>query len=513
MSSSRPPIWYPNNPMFQSYSKVMAKITADDLYEGLVGYGLFSDIIPPLFTSVGLFNYFKSRQIQSLKCLGWNYIFYESARNNGEYRPLGIPNPFGYEDLCRFLADKWPLLQQHFKQYTFKNYHKISRLHIRKINGTKSLFKMSYSSWQVDENPAPDLKIGARYVALADISNCFPSIYTHALSWALTDKAQAKQNVKIQGWWPNILDKKVHRLKNGETHGLLIGPHSSNVLSEIILVVIDQNLSDNNYKFIRNIDDYQCYVESYEEAERFHNQLREELRKFDLALNLKKCKILELPLESADLWVNQLSNASYLNQKDKWNYHEVRVYLDLAVDLLKKNNDNASILYYAMKVIASKILTESASLYVQKVFFHLSVIYPYLIQHLSIYVFDPLKVPPRVICAWVNYQLPRQLEQKNYEAVSFMIYFAIKYKFKIDNFKVHSAIDQPDCIFKVIAFIYFKNNKNRYAQGKLKKHAIELSMTKDDLESNWLFVYEALDAKMLQDDWQTLKQAGVTFIR
>lgn len=491
----------------------MAKITADDLYDGLVGYGLFSDIIPPLFTSEGLLNFFKTKPKQALNKLGWNYIFYESARNNGEFRPLGIPNPFGYEDLCRFLADKWPLLQQHFKQYTHKNYHKISRLHIRKLKGTKSLFKMSYSPWQIDENPAPDMKIGARYMVLADISNCFPSMYTHALSWALYTKPIAKQEQNNPKWWPNTLDKKVRRLKDGETHGLLIGPHSSNLLSEIILVVIDQHLSDNNFKFIRNIDDYECYVESYEEGERFHNQLREELRKFDLALNLKKCKILELPLESDDLWVNQLSNASFLNQKNKWTYHEVRVYLDLAVELLKKNNGNASILYYAMKVIASKKLSKSANLYVQKIFFHLAVIYPYLIQHLSTYVFDPLKVPPRVIRAWVNYQLPHQLEQKNYEAVSFMIYFAIKYKFNINTFKVSSAINQPDCILKTISLIYFKNNKNASAQGKLKKHAIELQGTRDDLESNWLFVFEALEASMLQQDWKTLKKAGVTFFR
>ena len=30
-------------------------------------------------------------------------------------------------------------------------------------------------------------------------------------------------------------------MRNGETHGLLIGPHTSNLLSEIILTVVEKN--------------------------------------------------------------------------------------------------------------------------------------------------------------------------------------------------------------------------------------------------------------------------------
>lgn len=104
-----------------------------------------------------------------------------------------------------------------------------------------SLFSMNYKNWKDDGTPEPDLLLGARYLVHADVSNCFPSIYTHALSWALVGKEVAKQNQKDSSQWYNELDFRTRNVKHGETHGLLIGPHVSNLLSEIILVKIDNS--------------------------------------------------------------------------------------------------------------------------------------------------------------------------------------------------------------------------------------------------------------------------------
>ena len=44
---------------------------------------------------------------------------------------------------------------------------------------------MNYSNWKTDGTPEPDLLIGKKYIVKADISTCFPSIYTHSIPWAL----------------------------------------------------------------------------------------------------------------------------------------------------------------------------------------------------------------------------------------------------------------------------------------------------------------------------------------
>ena len=37
--------------MIKNYSEFMNEISPSDLFEGLLGYGLFADKLPPIFTS------------------------------------------------------------------------------------------------------------------------------------------------------------------------------------------------------------------------------------------------------------------------------------------------------------------------------------------------------------------------------------------------------------------------------------------------------------------------------
>ena len=147
---------------------------------------------------------------------------------------------------------------------------------------------MNYPVWKTDGSPNPDFLIGSRYVVHADISQCFPSIYTHALPWALVGKDNARQQMGPghNSKWFNRIDSCASRMKDGQTHGLLIGPHASNLLAEMILCAIDAELSP-HWKYVRNIDDYTCYVKTYDEAQNFLYELEKHLRTYELTLNTK----------------------------------------------------------------------------------------------------------------------------------------------------------------------------------------------------------------------------------
>jgi len=43
--------------MEKKYTEYLDEITADELYEGLLGYGMFANRLPPVFTSVPFFDY------------------------------------------------------------------------------------------------------------------------------------------------------------------------------------------------------------------------------------------------------------------------------------------------------------------------------------------------------------------------------------------------------------------------------------------------------------------------
>lgn len=298
----------------------MDEISSDELYEGLLAYGFFAEKLPPVFTAVPFFNYCKT--VPDSFESGWNeYITFRVMRSISIPRLMGIPNPFKYQRVCAELRDNWDKICTHFHAQTDGQSYRVSRIHIRKEYNKKRIFEMNYKNWRVDGNPESDLlmhdKGTSRFLVQADISTCFPNIYTHSISWALVGKERAKQTIHDDTWY-NRIDQACSDMRNGETHGLLIGPHASNLLSEIILTVVDKKLYDKGYRYARNIDDYDCYVNSHDEAQRFLRDLEEALREFDLPLNHKKTKVIELPIRVEKNWKHHM-------KQNHWNRNATQV--------------------------------------------------------------------------------------------------------------------------------------------------------------------------------------------
>lgn len=134
----------------KQYADYMDEITGDELYEGLMVCGMFSEKLPPIFTSKEFFEY--AQTIKDKKSYSWhkpqNYITFDVIRNNGNQRTIGIPSPFAYDFLCKELKDSWDNIRQYFHEITASNPSNISLIHLRKMKNSKSVFKMNYKDWQ-----------------------------------------------------------------------------------------------------------------------------------------------------------------------------------------------------------------------------------------------------------------------------------------------------------------------------------------------------------------------------
>lgn len=300
--------------MEKTYSDFMNEIAPNELYDRLIQYGLFSEKLPPVFDCTDFLTYCKKPNRPVFPQQWYPFAVFDSMRNINIPRPIGIPTPMAHERICASLKENWLAIQKHFQNTTASNSHIVSRIHIRKMRDTDSLFKMNYSNWKTDGTPEPDISLGKKYLVQADISKCFPSIYSHAIPWAISTKSIAKQTVHDDTIWYNKLDLEVRNSTNGETHGLLIGPHTSNIFSEIILCRIDESLSS-KWNYIRNIDDYSCYVNTQDEADEFLVQLNSSLREYGLSLNHKKTQILELPVAAIEQWTHQIQDKTLYLEK------------------------------------------------------------------------------------------------------------------------------------------------------------------------------------------------------
>lgn len=499
--------------MIKSYSDYMNEITPDELYDSLIEYGLFSSKLPPIFDGNSFLNYCKKPGRPEFPQKWYSYASFSSIKNTNIPRAFGIPTPMAHERICACLRQNWNDLQLHFLETTKAQIYKVSRTHIRKMKNTNALFQMNYEKWQIDGTPEPDISFGKKYLVKADISTCFPSIYSHAIPWAIVTKNVAKQNANDDTKWYNQIDIEARNSTNGETHGLLIGPHTSNILSEIVLCAIDASLIQ-NWDYIRHIDDFSCYVNSKEDADRFLIELDDRLRDYSLSLNHKKTEIIELPIGAVENWIHQIQNREVYFEKFKpyVNYREAQAFIDFCLELMSKNKDNASILFYGIKVLSSHNLSANAIDYVTKTITSLSLLFPYIVPLLDQFVYSHFKPDETSISKYINQIYIHYLDKNYFEAVSYAFYMATKYDIEIEFFDVNQIIQKNDCILSLCCLIYCRHFKLRKSLASLKKYAKAL-IEKGDLEEQWVFVYECLNVGQFEGAWVELKKGKVSFLK
>lgn len=138
-----------------------------------------------------------------------------------------------------------------------------------------------------------------------DVSKCFPSIYTHSISWAIKGKRLAKAAPKIHGDFDGDFDRLMQLTNYRETNGIIVGPEVSRIFAEIILQKIDLNLvgrmkSHNHkihkdYDFRRYVDDYFVFFRSENIKKDFIKALEHSLLEYKLYLNEAKTTISARP--------------------------------------------------------------------------------------------------------------------------------------------------------------------------------------------------------------------------
>ncbi|SFN01821.1 Reverse transcriptase (RNA-dependent DNA polymerase) [Chryseobacterium oleae] len=499
----------------KTYLDYCNEITSIELYDRLVGCGLFAEKIPNFLTSQEFLDFTRTLTFP-FEEKPKDYIRYSNMRNINIPRPLSIPEPFAYSNQCKTLSDNWDKIKKHFEDKTQNDDFKISRIHIRKMIDKCNLFEMNYKNFSKDGEPEQNIVIKSRYIANADISNCFPSIYSHSIPWALVGKSFAKSN-RASALWFNKLDFHTRNIKHGETNGVLIGPHASNLISEIILVAIDHELSLRGFKYIRNVDDYSCYVNSYEESERFFITLSEELKKYELSLNTKKSQILSLPQATVKNWVTKLNHFNFNNtyrvgHREAVRVKELKGFIDFCIELMIDENFDGSIINYAIKILSNKHLGFNAKDYYLKQIHHLVLLYPYLIHLLEVNLFDPHKIDKNKIKEIAKDIYEYGQQKRFFEACSYAVYWSLRYDFDLDISSLkEDSIKSEDCIFMLISYLYHKKTKAKSYLQEYKDIAKKLKI--DDFDRYWLYIYEVLPWPELAGNYRIMKKNKLTFIK
>ena len=495
------------------------KLSATAVLTGLLDYGLFAEKVPPCFTSkglaalaavsfVGVVEEPNEKKLKdSMDSRAHDYIRYEALRDINIPRHLGIPHPEAYAVQSLAIARHWKEIATHCNRPK----PAISRIHVRHTGGG-SIFEMNYKGverYQLEEDEIRWMA-GAQYVVHSDVASCFPSIYTHSIPWALHEKAVAKKSTGISALTGNLLDKSTQNTRDKQTNGLMIGPHSSNIIAEIILTKIDAELLAKGYrKTARHIDDYTFYADDFAQAEKFVKDLGMCLRGFEMSLNDKKTRILPLPRPSKENWIQRL-NRFVFPKGEEIRFSTVRSFLDLALECAQTAGKSTP-LNYAIKALANsksprKLNDRAKRLYVLEAI-NLALAYPYLAPQLDRHVFDKYGHDdlPTHVAEFSSALAKIGLRRLYPDAIAHALYYVLKHdvELSLDDDELKEIVALDDCIANVLLFEYATRRRRKKVVSAIKKRAAEMkSSDKRERDKQWLLIYQLWSAKELKDNAQ-----------
>lgn len=209
---------------------------------------------------------------------------------------IAINTPVLYVDLVREITTEanWERLKVLLNSYAGNE--KICCLSHPVISLSKNRDKAEQvANWcQNIELKSIELALDFSYFYETDISDCYGSIYTHSLAWAVEGKAYAKAHQQ-EANLGNFIDRAIQSMQFGQTNGIPQGSVLMDLIAEILLAYIDSELSSSliannidDYKILRYRDDYRIFVNSSEVGEKILKLLMEILASFGLRLNSTK---------------------------------------------------------------------------------------------------------------------------------------------------------------------------------------------------------------------------------
>ena len=268
----------------------------------------------------------------------FGYVQFRTRRFDGLIRSQGLAHPVAYVEMVDHIHKNWG----HFRKLLASDE---SRIRIRKPGRDRRLIDMNYDSTPRQQRRNTSASIGKRYLVIADISKCYPSIYSHAIDWAIRTRqtARAHRDKHSLGHKTDCLNTAMH---GGETHGLMIGPGTSSIMAELVLQRID-SLLRKKYEFVRYIDDYTAYFNSFEEAEQFIRDLDDYLSQYRLLLNTRKTEIINLESGVSGDWISRVLSRM---PKRSSRSSELARFIQYAEREAVVNRDN-SVLTFALKVL------------------------------------------------------------------------------------------------------------------------------------------------------------------
>ena len=229
-----------------------------------------------------------------------NHMLMGNKDGRFAWRPFQLIHPALYVSLVRKLTenDSWQTIRARFNE--FSKIENITCLSLPAQSLTKEKDKAAQVThwWHKIEQKSIELALDYAFIVHADITDCYGSIYTHSIAWAIHEKSTAKKNRRDRTLIGNIIDTYIQDMSHGQTNGIPQGSVLMDFIAEMVLgyadVELEKKISDQrikDYCILRYRDDYRIFVNNPQDGEKILKCLTEVMMSLGLKLNATKTRV------------------------------------------------------------------------------------------------------------------------------------------------------------------------------------------------------------------------------
>lgn len=158
--------------------------------------------------------------------------------------------------------------------------------------------------WQSIEQQSIVYSLDYSHLIHTDVTDCYGSLYTHSIAWALHGLEEAKNKKSDKKLLGNQIDSLIQSSRYGQTNGIAQGSALMDFVAELVLGWVDSQLTEElgvatDFRILRYRDDYRIFANSDVRAEAVLKTVSDKLRSVGMKLGVAKTVVSSNVVEGA----------------------------------------------------------------------------------------------------------------------------------------------------------------------------------------------------------------------
>jgi len=240
----------------------------------------------------GNFAQFKSSNPADLSNVNYNFI----ANKDGRFawRPYELMHPAIYVSLVNVICDEanWEIIKTRIADFE-SGVVDCCSAPVMSVDHQTDVATQIKNWWQTVEQRSLTYSLKFSHLLHTDVTDCYGSLYTHSIAWAVHGLDDAKKNKGEKSVLGNKIDSHIQASRYGQTNGISQGSVLMDFVAELVLGYVDELINSElgistDIRILRYRDDYRIFANSDERAEAILKIVSDKLRYVGMKLGVSK---------------------------------------------------------------------------------------------------------------------------------------------------------------------------------------------------------------------------------